>query len=135
MQRIFCVLAVLLFAPIASVWAVDGAKKIDIAEAKSLHDKGIIFVDVRRESSFKYKRIPGAQNLAVFGKKFDEANLTALVAKDKPVVFYCNCNSASCNLSPLAANDAVKMGYQKVYYLKAAVDGWSEAGHAVEKSK
>jgi rhodanese-related sulfurtransferase len=135
MRRFFYLFGFLLLAPLATVWAADGATKVDISEAKALHDKGVLFVDVRRESSFRYKHIPSAQNLAVFGKKFDEPNLSALVAKDKPVVFYCNCKSDQCNLSPLAANDAVKMGFKKVYYLKAAIDGWSKAGYAVQKAK
>ena len=103
-----CVVALLLFAPIASAWAVVGATKLDIATAKSLYDKGVVFIDARRAKSYKKGHIPGASNLSMTSGKFTEANLSPLVAKDKPVVFYCDCGP-TCNISPSAANKAVKM--------------------------
>ncbi len=132
MRRIVCVVALLLFAPIASAWAVEGATKLDVPTAKSLYDKGVVFIDARREKSYNKGHIPDASNLYALSDKFTEANLSTLVAKDKPVVFYCDCGP-TCNISPAAANKAVKMGYQNVYFLKAAISGWSEAGYVIEK--
>ena len=133
MRQIVCVVALLLFAPIASAWAVEGATKLDVPTAKSFYDKDVVFIDARSETNFKFDHIPGAISLPVLGDKFTEANLTMIVAKDKPVVFYCNCGP-TCNYSPFAAKKAIEMGYQKVYFLKAAIDGWSEAGYPIEKS-
>jgi rhodanese-related sulfurtransferase len=136
MSRVICAFVVFLFTPIASAWAADGTTEIDIPAAKSLYDKGVVFIDARSERSFKNKgHIAGAFNLTEGSKDFTEANLLKLAAKDQPVVFYCNCASGSCNISPDAAKDAVDMGYQEVYYFKEGTYGWSKAGYAVEKSE
>jgi rhodanese-related sulfurtransferase len=132
-RTISLIMFVLLAAPIQS-WASEKAKELDIAAAKALYDKGVIFIDARRDSSYQRSHIKGAQSLAVFGGKFSEENLLQIVGKDQPVVFYCNC-SPNCNISPAAANAAHdKFGYQNVYYLKAAIDGWAAAGYQLEKS-
>jgi rhodanese-related sulfurtransferase len=50
--------------------------------------------------------------------------------KEAPVVFYCE--SERCYRSCLAAADARKLGYQKVYTLKGGLVGWKEAGYGTE---
>lgn len=137
MSRIIYAIVFFLFVPISSAWAVEGATKIDIPTAKSLYDKGVVFIDTRREASYKRKgHIAGAFNLEEGSSDFTEANLLKLVAKDQPVVFYCNCApyGDSCNLSPNAAKAAVDMGYREVYYFKEGTFGWNKAGYTVEKS-
>jgi rhodanese-related sulfurtransferase len=135
MFRIISLVFVLVLAPQSIVWASDKAKELDIASAKSLYDKGVLFIDARKDTSFKRAHIKGAHSLPVFGGNFKEENLLQIVAKDQPVVFYCNC-PPSCNISPAAANVAIKKyGYQDVYYFKAAIDGWTEAGYPLVKAQ
>ena len=136
MSRFVCAFVCFLFAPIALSWGAGGTTEVDIPTAKSLYDKGVVFIDARSERSYMRKgHIVGALNLTEGSGDFTEANLLKLVAKDQPVVFYCNCAYAGCNISPDAAKDAVGMGFQEVYYFMEGTYGWTKAGYAVEKSE
>jgi rhodanese-related sulfurtransferase len=133
MNRIICTVVFFLFAPIGLALAADGATGIDTPTAISLYDKGVVFIDARSERSYENKgHIVGAFNLTEGSESFTEENLLKLVAKDQPVVFYCNCAFGGCSLSPDAANDAVNMGYREVYYYMKGTFGWTEAGYDIE---
>jgi rhodanese-related sulfurtransferase len=133
MSRIIRAIVFFIFAPIASVWAADGATEIDVSTAISLYDKKVVFIDARNERSYKWKgHIAGAINLTQGSANFTEANLLKVVTKDQPVVFYCNCFDGTCRFSALAANDAVDMGYREVYYYMEGIDAWTDAGYPVE---
>ncbi len=113
------------------VIAVEGAKEIDVSMAKTLHDRGVKFIDVRRIRKWKRGHIPSAFSL----RYPSEATLMEIVGKNEDVVFYCNCGGyPGCNLSPNASAKAVTWGYQNVYYL-TDVDAWSAAGYLLEKSE
>ncbi len=113
------------------VIAVEGATEIDVSTAKTLHDRGVRFVDVRGIRYWERGHIPGASDFYVPS----EAALMEIVDKNEEVVFYCDCGeSSTCNLSPNAAARSVAWGYQNVYYF---VDGraWSAAGYPLEKAE
>jgi rhodanese-related sulfurtransferase len=111
------------------VTAVEGATEIDLSTAKTLHERGVRFIDVRGKSYWKRWHIPGASDIAYPS----EATLMEVVDKNEEVVFYCDCfGSPTCNISPNASARAVVWGYQNVYYLTDA-DGWSAAGYPIEK--
>jgi hypothetical protein len=67
---------------------VKGATTVDVVTAKALFDRGVKFVDVRTESSWKMWHIPGAVNLQA-DTVFSEAELSKIVSKDQDVVIYC----------------------------------------------
>ncbi len=114
------------------VIAVEGATKIDISTAKTLHERGARFIDTRGSSSWKYHHVPGALALSYP----TEAKLMEVVDKNEEVVFYCDCDvgSASCNLSPHASAHAVAWGYQNVYYF-TTFNAWGPAGYPIEKAE
>ncbi len=114
------------------VIAVEGATKIDISTAKTLHERGVRFVDTRGPSSWKYGHIPDAFDLAYP----TEAALMEIVDKNEEVVFYCDCDvgSAYCNRSPHQAAIAVARGYQNVSYF-TNFNEWGPAGYAIEKAE
>ncbi len=114
------------------VIAVEGAAKIDISTAKTLHERGVRFIDTRGSYSWKNGHIPGSSALAYP----TEAALMELVDKNEEVVFYCDCDvgSASCNRSPNASAMAVASGYQKVYYFTNSNE-WGPAGYPIEKAE
>jgi rhodanese-related sulfurtransferase len=131
-MRFGYILVTFLFSVTYSLAAFSQeAAELDIATAKSMYDDGVVFIDVRSASDFKFDHIPGAINVPVLSDEYTEANLASVVSKDQPVVFYCNC-SPSCVYSPFAAEKAMEMGFQNVQYLKAAIDGWTEAGFPIE---
>ena len=47
----------------SKIVAVEGATKIDIATAKSLHERGVQFIDTRGSRDWKKGHIPGASDL------------------------------------------------------------------------
>ncbi len=106
------------------VIAVEGATKIDISTAKTLHERGVRFVDNRGSYWWKKAHIPGSLDLA----NPTEATLMGIVKKNEEVVFYCDCDigSARCNLSPNVSAQAVTWGYQNVYYFTNSHE-WSPA--------
>jgi rhodanese-related sulfurtransferase len=113
----------------ASGFEVEGATKIDVSTAKTLHDRGVTFIDSRSTRRWKQGHIPGASNLYVI----TEAALMEIVDKDKEVVFYCG--GTDCSLSPNACARALTWGYEKVYYFAEGKPGWKAAGYPLEKSE
>jgi rhodanese-related sulfurtransferase len=111
---------------------VEGATKIAISTAKTLHERGVQFIDARGTSSWKYGHIPGALPLSYP----TEAKLMEIVGRNEEVVFYCDCDigSASCNLAPHASAKAVALGYQNVYYFTNSNE-WGPAGYPIEKAE
>ena len=112
-----------------SPMSVSGSETVDAAKAKSLFDKGVIFVDVRSDKDWDAGRIPDAVHLELH-HNFDEAKLTAVVAKDKEVVFYCN--GEHCLRSSEAAEQAVGWGWKKIYYFRDGFPAWKSAGYPAE---
>ncbi len=117
----------------SKVTAVEGATRIDIATAKSLHEKGLRFLDTRGSSSWKRDHIPGSLPVSSYATS---ADLMKIADINEAVVFYCDCDvgSASCNRSPHASARAVAAGYKNVYYFTNSNE-WSEAGYPTEKAE
>lgn len=116
----------------SKVIAVEGATKIDISTAKTMHERGLPFIDTRGSYDWKIGHIPGAFDLPYP----TEAALMEIVDKNDGVVFYCDCDvgSASCNRSPHQAALAVARGYQNVYYFTNSNE-WGPAGYPIEKAE
>jgi rhodanese-related sulfurtransferase len=106
---------------------VKGAIKIDAVEAKTLHDRGVTFIDSRGSSLYGRGHIPGAKNL-LFHQVWD--GLSRFVAADKEVVFYCA--DKACHLAAISSAQALILGHTKVYYFAGVFKSWSIAGYPVE---
>jgi len=118
----------------SKVIAVEGATKVDINTAKTLHERGVRFIDTRGLYSWENGHIPGA--VALHPSYFKEADLMGVVDKNEEVVFYCDCDigSSTCNLSPHASAIAVAWGYQNVSYFTNSNE-WGPAGYPIEKAE
>ena len=68
-----------------------------------------------------------------FKTDFTEANLTAVVAKDQPVIIHCS--GPRCLLSSNASVKAVAWGFEQVYYFREGFPGWKAAGYPIEVSQ
>lgn len=108
---------------------VSGAQTVDAATAKQLFDKGVTFVDVRKDSDFEAGRVPGAHHLEL-KKVFTDESLGKVASKGGEVVIYCN--GHSCMRSSKAAAQAVEWGYSKVYYFRDGLPAWQSEGYPVE---
>jgi rhodanese-related sulfurtransferase len=126
--------ALAAFSPLQAVADVSptdipGATTVDAAQAKALFEKGVLFVDVRKDSDWDAGRIPGAEHIEL-KKVFGEAPLSEVVDKDQEVVFYCN--GEKCMRSSKASEQAVAWGFTKVYYFRDGLPAWQAAGYPVE---
>lgn len=119
----------------SSPTSVEGATTVDAAKAHELWEQRAVFIDVRKEGQFESGRIPGAINLSygpeIAGEQpFNATALEAHVAKNDPVVIYCN--AAGCDRSSWGAALALEWGWTKVYYFREGYPSWSKAGYPVE---
>jgi rhodanese-related sulfurtransferase len=112
-----------------SPMSISGATTVDTSKAKSLFDKGIIFIDVRSNKDWDAGRIPGAEHLEL-KSVFNEGSMADIVSKDQEVVLYCN--GEKCMRSSKATAQAVEWGFSKVYYYRDGFPAWQGAGYPVE---
>ena len=111
-------------------YIVKGAILVNLQTAKSLHDRNVVFIDVRTDSQWaREDHIPGAIHLEL--AKFNRASLSAIVAKDREVVFYCTILEY-CLHSAQASAMALSWGFTSVYYFREGMYGWRSAGFSVE---
>ena len=108
---------------------VAGATTIDTAQAKTLFDRGAIFIDVRNQADWEAGRIPGAIHLEL-DNVFTQVSLTAVARPDQEVVMYCN--GTKCPRSSQAAASAVGWGFTRVYYYRLGFPDWRGAGYPAE---
>ena len=108
---------------------VPGAITIDGPKAKELFEKGVTFVDVRRDKDWEAGRIPEAVHLEL-KKEFTKEALSKVVQKDEEVVIYCN--GVRCPRSSTACAKAVEWGFTKVYYYRLGFPDWQSRGYPIE---
>ncbi len=108
---------------------VKGALKIDAAGAKTLFDRGVVFIDARGGGPYRRGHVPGAVN--IHPSELYKEKLSGLVKPSEEVVFYCG--GEDCPLAPKSCAKALVWGYTKVYYFAAGFPGWKFGGYQVEK--
>jgi len=110
---------------------VAGATTVDTEQAKALWQDGAAMLDTRKDSDWDAAHIPEAIHLDRKNPaKYNEAAVAAEIAKDEPVISYCN--GHSCLRSAKTAADLVKWGYTKVYYYRDGLPAWMSAGNSIE---
>jgi adenylate cyclase len=112
----------------AGTFEVEGAIEIDAAEAKTLHDRGIVYIDSRGRGLYQRGHIPGATNL-FFHQVWD--SLGDLVDEDAEIVFYCV--DPKCHLAAHSSAQALILGYTRVYYFAGGFSAWKNSGYPVEE--
>jgi len=108
---------------------VSGAVTVDAKKAKTLFDKGVVFVDVRKDKDYAAGRIPDAVHIEL-KKVYNKKSLGKHAKPGDLVVFYCN--GHSCLRSSNAAEKAVSWGYNRVHYFRDGFPAWKSAGYPVE---
>lgn len=117
-----------------------GVKTVSTAEAKSLHEKGVVFVDTRVVNEYAEGHIANAPSIpykekslksADFDESQDSFDIEKKISdKNTPIVMYCN--GPSCWKSFKAAKVALKKGYKVIYYYRDGFPAWKQAGNKVE---
>ena len=114
---------------------VEGVTTIDAKQARSMHDRGALFVD----TSFQWiqERIPGSVFLEIWhgeGFMFNENALRQYAEFDDEVVIYSS-RGRDKDIGKEAAKGsaiAVSRGFKNIYYFPGGLDAWKEAGYPVE---
>ena len=109
---------------------VIGATTVDTMFAKKLFDKKTTFIDVRSAEDYKKGHIPRAINLSLKEDGFSSETLSAVVKKNKSVVFYCN--GVTCQASAKATQLALDWGWTSVFYYRVGFPEWKRVGLEVE---
>jgi len=108
---------------------VEGTERVNLEQAKKLHARDVLFIDVRSARQYAKRHIPGAINMFV-NDGLTEQNLLKHVKKGTPFVVYCN--GAHCSLSYKAATSAVSWGFTGVKYFRGGARAWRLGGNPLE---
>jgi rhodanese-related sulfurtransferase len=129
---LFCLLAHPASTETLAPEYVLGAQTIDTRIAKSLHEQGVVFIDVRKREDYDAGHISGAHNLPI-ASNFNEQNLAALVLKENPAVIYCN--GIHCMGSSKAAQQAIAWGWTSIYYYRNGIPDWKLHNHPIDSTR
>ena len=106
--------------------------EIGFDDVKSLHDKGVLFLDARRTSVYEHGHIPGARPFSVWESDIDE-KVNKLFnersdPKDQnlPIVVYCS--GGDCEDSHMLAQKLWGIQFNNVYVYKDGFPDWQKRG-------
>lgn len=109
---------------------VQGAKTVDLVQAKTLFDQGAVFIDVRDPQSWSMGHIDGSVNLDFNASEFAVLYISKELDRDTPIVFY---TSSPLNVrSAMASYFASNWGYTNVYYFREGFYSWMAADYPVQ---
>jgi 3-mercaptopyruvate sulfurtransferase SseA len=117
---------------------VEGATQIDVSTAKSLYDRGVLFIDVGSQSMRNAGHIPGAVHLP-YDRTGDPSRvrlkgttLREIAAYNDEIVITFGYLDGKGNNVAWEAAKVVAWGYSKVYHFDGGARVWKEAGHPIE---
>lgn len=103
--------------------------EVDFIQAKALIEAGAMVIDVRGQSQFGFRHLPGAVMIPLESLRTGiPTSLTSI--KTKSIVIYCNEGRAH---GPEATHLLQQAGFTNVVNLKSGIEGWSSAGLPVVK--
>ncbi|RPI27047.1 MAG: rhodanese-like domain-containing protein [Acidobacteria bacterium] len=104
---------------------------IELEEARSKFDHGILFVDAREPEEYRPGHVKGAVNISA--KKEPDVIKSALSRqkKDQEIVIYCD--GEECGASTMLAGKLQRLGFTKVHVFFGGWTAWKNAGLPVEK--
>jgi TolB-like protein/class 3 adenylate cyclase len=121
-----------------SWWEVEGATAVDATTAKSLYDRGVVFINVGTVDTWKAGHIPGTVSLPKVRPKdparerLKEATLVEIVDKSEEFVIYGGWIDEVDKSIAFASAKAVTWGFTQVYFFGGGLKAWYEAGYSVE---
>lgn len=107
--------------------AVPEAGKLTVTEVSAMlkRNETVFVFDANGRDTYLEGHIPGAQWI-----KYDAVTAAELPnSKDAKLIFYCY--NPLCGASPVAARQAVSLGYRNVWLLPEGIAGWRKANLAV----
>ena len=121
--------------------AVQGVTRVGAEEVAELARQNVPIIDTRSQKEFDSEHVRGAVLAPYVEKSLKEVDFDAKkddfsaflamkLAKDKPVVFFCN--GPECWKSYKASRAAQAAGYAKVYWFRGGMPEWREKRMPVE---
>ncbi len=101
---------------------VKGAVRLSKSEVKDLFDKGVLFVDVRKEEQWKLGHVPKAYHLDVMDDGFNKKALLEKAKFGDKIVIYGE--SLPCLSAPAATKRIVGYGFTNVHYYIGGYPIW-----------
>ncbi len=106
--------------------SVDRTIKIDMAEAKALLARGVLFIDVRAPLNYDNGHIPKAVNLSLV-TGLSKESLAKVAGKEDELAFYCQ--GKHCPYAAYASAKAIAWGYTHIYYFAGGFLDWDDEGY------
>ena len=103
-------------------------REIDLEMAKSLHKKGLLFVDARAEEYLSDGMIPDAIANDDVGLLSEQ--IEYLIGYEKGFVIYCS--DDDCGSSEDLAYELQDFGYMNIFVFKGGWKSWTDAGLEIE---
>ncbi len=106
-------------------------QEITVAQAKRLHDAGVMFIDARLDEDFAAGHIQGALHLTA--TMFSEAvppKALQLLDPAAAVVIYCS--GGDCEASHDVGIRLQQAGFQRLHIMVDGFPAWKGAGYAIE---
>jgi phage shock protein E len=96
-------------------------RNITVHELEPLLDESLLLVDVRTDLEFDQGYIPGAVNINLYSKSFEQQ--VNDYDRNRPVYVYCRTGHRSVT----AAEKLISMGFREVYSLEGGMMRWQRA--------
>ena len=109
--------------------------EIAFNDAKTLHDRNVLFLDARRTSVYEQGHIPGARTYSVWESDIDDnvqklfAERSDTSAQALPIVIYCS--GGDCEDSHMLAQKLWGIQFNNVYVYKDGFPDWQQHGAPV----
>jgi rhodanese-related sulfurtransferase len=97
-------------------------------------DETFELINVLPEPEFLKEHIPGSINIPVGSVDF-VGRIDDRVQGDRSHKIVVYCASVECDASPAAAQQLRDAGFRHVFDFEAGMDGWKQAGYAVESGR
>ncbi len=108
----------------------QGVKTISLAQARSLWEGGVLFIDARKPEEYSELHIQGAFNLPPHLFEKEGVRLLVGLPKDRQIVVYCG--QEACDNALKAAEKLQAQGFTKVMAFLGGFRAWDEAGYPVD---
>ena len=109
----------------AHAFAQNSGKKVDVHELAAILDEGLLIIDVRTDLEFNKGHIPGAVNIDLQSKSFE--NQVSDFDHNRAVYVYCHNGQRAF----YGSEKLISMGFTNVYALVGGMIRWQQANKPV----
>jgi rhodanese-related sulfurtransferase len=131
MRKIITLLTICATVVAAQAGAGKAGKVADVtidSLKQAIAEGSVTLLDVNGSKSYQKGRIPGALDFQVVS-----SDLKSVLPEDKGALIVAYCANTHCGAYQRAVTAAVALGYTNVAHFSEGIEGWKNAGEAVDK--